>query len=303
MNIINPFYKLLLHVLPYRVVTKMALNGQKIYNRVRFGDANFPRAIAIEVTSHCNRSCSYCPQSVEPTGIRKIEESVYLSIMHRLKEINWQGPVDFHFYNEPLLDKKLEDKIDVLKAWSRAAMPRVLTNGDCLTDDRVKSLRNSGVFSIMVTRHENTKPEWDARIGELAIKYPRLVHVTPVTQLLLSNRGGLVNPAVTEAQRLRKEGCFAPSRCLHVSIDGDYIWCCCDYRKVNLLGNVKNIGIKDAWNQEQWKGLRERVGKSMPELDVCKACFDVKSDQVADTSKEIRRKFYAVNNLSMKGTK
>jgi len=274
---IVPAYRLMQKLLPYRIVNRLTTDGQRAYNWLRYGDATFPRAFAIEVTTHCNRRCSYCPQSVDATAVSFIKPAMLVTICDRLAELKWRGPVDFHFFNEPLLDRGLEHKIGVLKSIVPKCLPRVLTNGDMLNDDRAKSLMNCGVFAILVSQHEGCTERWKERMAALAAKYPTVVHVTDVSQLELSNRGGMVNAGPkTEVARIRRDGCRAPSRCMHISIDGDYVWCCCDYNKVNLLGNVAKLSIRQAWRAEPWKTLRQRVSDGVPVLDVCKKCFEAK---------------------------
>lgn len=275
MNIIHPLYSILVRFLPYWLVTQMTIIGQKLVSILKYKDVNFPRAFAIEISTHCNRSCTYCPQSVDPTKVQFIKDDVYDQILFRLQELKWAGPVDFHFYNEPLLDKNLEKRIKTLKIRLPKSMPRVLSNGDVLTEKRVLSLKEAGVFSIMVTQHPPYTVDWDKRMESLAKKYPQLVHVHNISKMELSTRGGLVKPERTEAQRLNREGCYAPSRCQHIGINGEYIWCCCDYKKQNLIGNAQDTRFIDAWNNPYWVHLRRGVNKKVPILDICKVCFEV----------------------------
>ena len=243
---------------------------QKIHNRVKSGDQNFPRSLAIEVTTHCNRTCYYCPQSVDRLKPRRIESKLYLRILERIQEIKWNGPLDFHFYNEPLLEKDLESLVKIARTVCPKAIPRIFSNGDHLTGERMGSLIDAGVVNFNITRHPPCQKEWDRRIEHLATQYPRYLQWTCIEETPLSNRTGLVKPH--QVQNL-EAGCFAPSLNLHIDIEGQYLYCCCDYLREHVLGNVRENSIVEAWNNPFYKKVRLEVNKGNPTIDICRACF------------------------------
>jgi 2-deoxy-scyllo-inosamine dehydrogenase (SAM-dependent)/8-amino-3,8-dideoxy-alpha-D-manno-octulosonate transaminase len=243
---------------------------QKVRNRVKYGDQNFPRSLAIEVTTRCNRTCYYCPQSVDRLKPRRIESKLYLRILERIQEIRWNGPLDFHFYNEPLLEKDLESLVKIARTVCPKAIPRIFSNGDLLTEERMGSLIGAGVVNFNIARHPPYQEEWDRRIEHLATQYPQYLQWTCIEETPLSNRTGLVKPQ--QVQNL-EAGCFAPSVNLHIDIEGQYLYCCCDYLREHLLGNVRENSIVEAWNNPFYKKVRLEVNKGNPTLDICRACF------------------------------
>ena len=78
-------------------------------HRRRYGvDSSFMfRCVELEVNSMCNRKCSYCPNvsAQRPTGY--MTESLFQKIVADLAEMDFDGNVSYHFYGEPLLDKRL----------------------------------------------------------------------------------------------------------------------------------------------------------------------------------------------------
>jgi MoaA/NifB/PqqE/SkfB family radical SAM enzyme len=245
---------------------------QKVANWMRYGDRTFPRSIGIEVTTHCNRACPYCPQSVDRLPPRHIDLEVYRRILERVSEIRWSGWLNFHFYNEPLLEENLEGLVSLARAACPRALPCVFTNGDLLTDTRLRSLAAAGVMNVNVTRHPPYRVEWDRRIGSLAKRYRHYLQWTCIENTPLSNRAGLVKPR--RVGNL-EAGCYMPSYILHIDIDGRYLFCCSDYHRRHILGNVWDHGLVEAWNNPDYRTARMEVNAGNPTLDICRACFGV----------------------------
>jgi glycosyltransferase involved in cell wall biosynthesis len=245
---------------------------EKAANWMRYGDPKFPRSIGIEVTTHCNRACSYCPQSVDKLQARHIDWEVYRLILERVSEMRWSGSLDFHFYNEPLLEENLESLVGMARATCPRVLPRIFTNGDLLTEKRLRSLAAAGVINFNVTRHPPYNEEWDRRMGSLAARYPHCLQWTCIEDWPLSNRAGLVKPRRVASL---KAGCYMTSYSLPIDIDGRYLFCCCDYYRQHVLGNVREHGLVEAWNNPTYRAARLQVNAGNPSIDICRSCFGV----------------------------
>lgn len=263
-------YHYLRGVVPHQWLTSAVRLFQETSNWFKYGDSQFPRSLAIEITTHCNRTCYYCPQSVDRLKPRRIELRTYLRILDRIQEAKWSGPLDFHFYNEPLLEKDLESLIRIARAICPKTVPRIFSNGDGLTERRMLDLIDAGVVNFNITRHPPYTEEWDARIEHLAKQYPQYLQWRCIEETPLSNRTGIVEPH--HLQNL-DAGCFAPSVCLHIDIDGQYLFCCCDYHRRHVMGNVREDSVVAAWNNPVFKKVRLEVNRGNPTIDICRSCF------------------------------
>jgi len=244
---------------------------QKTYNKVHYGDFNFARAINIEISAHCNRRCYYCPQSVDPTKPKFIEQKVWHKALERVSELDWKWGLEFHNYNEPLLNKNLEQFVrDAKQACPKAAL-RILSNGDLLTEKRVESLVEAGICYFSITRHPPYSEEWDKKIIALVEKYPQYIRSSTIESWGLSNRGGLVKPI---NQQDMSKGCRTCETGIPITLEGDYLFCCCDYHKTEKTGNVFNTSILEAWHNQKYLSARKSVRNGVPQLDICKACFN-----------------------------
>jgi radical SAM protein with 4Fe4S-binding SPASM domain len=66
-----------------------------------------------------------------------------------------------------------------------------------------------------------------------------------------------------------------PSYNLHIDIDGRYLFCCCDYHREHVLGNVREHGLVEAWNNPAYRTVRLEVNAGNPTINICRACFGV----------------------------
>ncbi|MBU1121026.1 radical SAM protein, partial [Candidatus Micrarchaeota archaeon] len=89
-------------------------------------------AVEIETNTECNRKCVNCPNFLFEREKGLMETNLYKKIINELSETKYNGRLSPHFYNEPLLDKRLL----LLMSYTRDKLPEaficVYTNGDLL---------------------------------------------------------------------------------------------------------------------------------------------------------------------------
>ncbi len=92
--------------------------------------SRFVFVVNLELSTYCNRKCSYCPMSFFPREQEFMPMDLLNQILSQLKEIHYAGAIMLNFYNEPLLDSHLADKIRII----REQLPHVWiafnSNGD-----------------------------------------------------------------------------------------------------------------------------------------------------------------------------
>ena len=63
--------------------------------------------ISIESNSFCNRSCSFCTRTNDNREKEKLSTDLIYKVLYELAEIEYQGLISFHFYNEVFTDKRI----------------------------------------------------------------------------------------------------------------------------------------------------------------------------------------------------
>lgn len=231
-----------------------------------------PTSVEIETDATCNRRCDYCPLSIVETREGRMSEELYHKIIRDLKMMNFSGNLSFHFYNEPLLDERLESFISYASKQIPEATVIIFTNGDKLTKDRVHSLVDSGTDIIRVSIHDS---KIDKGITKLLIELePELVKKIKRVryyedEMALSNRGGVVQLADSREKIDFRTGCNFITM-LTVNYEGNTALCCNDFFVTNGHGSLKDLSIAEIWTESAKQRQDIFLGKY--NLSICQKC-------------------------------
>ena len=132
-----------------------------IYNKIMLKD--FPVNIQLETTALCNATCIMCPHSFYGKNLMphdQMSDELFSKIVTELKKYKINSILLF-FYGEPLIDKKLEDRIMTLRNELPNIRMEVHTNGSLLNEERSKKLVNSGLNKIYFSFEAITKEVYE----------------------------------------------------------------------------------------------------------------------------------------------
>jgi hypothetical protein len=120
--------------------------------------------ITIEVSGHCNRTCHFCPNEAGSRidEHRLMSDNVFDRILRNLVQIDYQGVILLHFYNEPLAD--LENtliRIGQLRQALPSARISFNTNGDHLRRGVLDQLVDAGLTSLTVSIYGPNPGNWN----------------------------------------------------------------------------------------------------------------------------------------------
>lgn len=136
--------------------------------RLFFNLVNF---VEIEISSNCNRSCQYCPQSIIKRKRELFPLEEIKKILIDMQSVNFDGALAFHQYNEPLLEyEHLCNCISLAKKYLPKAKLELFTNGDLLTKKRFKNLKKLGVNEFQITCQLNKDEEWNPYLAKEKVK-------------------------------------------------------------------------------------------------------------------------------------
>ena len=110
-----------------------------------------PLFYSIEATNICNYRCKYCPQSnPDDKGIKKGQMSTVLfeSTLKRITQLKPISQVYLTGNGEPLMHPDLEEFIKLSNRYG--FIPSFSSNGSLLSQERIKSLLDSGKFLLTV---------------------------------------------------------------------------------------------------------------------------------------------------------
>jgi hypothetical protein len=263
--------------------------------------------IEIETFAFCNRKCWFCTNSI----VNRVEneqvmpESVYLSLLDQLQEIEFSGELTFSRYNEPLSRKGIILKrIEQAKEYIPNAILRINTNGDYLTESYVDELASAGLSQLWIQQYLQNNELYNhvkikqrimntlVRIGyenrfevlcdikDCKVEY-NLLHPSMTMHIRARNfakdgssRGGTLNIA-REYQRT------APCQQVHKNMYLDWngtAMVCCEMRSEipehsdAVMGSVYDTKLWDIFCSPLYSVWRDHHDGESPKSGPCKSC-------------------------------
>ena len=146
------------------------------------------RGIALELSSFCNRTCSYCPNHLvdRRSGQIYMDDGVFANLVGALSRIGYARPLALQRYNEPFADRDYTLKrIRQIRDAVPGAAIEIFTNGDYLTHDLLETLHGLGCRKIYATHHfEPGRYSWAEACDQLKHRVELLgFEYSPPTEL------------------------------------------------------------------------------------------------------------------------
>ena len=232
---------------------------------------DIPQSVSLEVCGACNRRCPWCPQS---GGLRRkqafLPEELFRKVVDELASVGFEGSVGFHIFNEPLLDPRLVGFV----AYARARLPKSSlyfhSNGDLLTIETWRGLLKAGLSKALVNQYDGRVTRHVKRIvAQMTEDEKRPFGVRRFRQTLVCNRAGLVETATKVPVRRR----CRRMRQMCVNYLGDIVLCCNDYLGAVSVGNVRDKGIIEMYNDPLMRRYRHELKYGRrASLKLCDKC-------------------------------
>jgi hypothetical protein len=267
--------------------------------------------VVVEISSHCNRACSYCPVSkVDRASTNKLlPASIYEQILRDLAEISYSEGLCLNLYNEPTSDKALLlERVTRARQMLPKARIYFSSNGDYLDRDYVRELVAAGLSELYISVHVPAGKRYDdayaatrfndlSRRLEKAIKIDILrageaihghvnVEKLPITVFatnyykLGSNRAESVELAPGTSFE-RSAPCSRPFNDFTVSYDGTLFPCCQMFVDFSEHATRYSVGkltdfptIFAAYASEAMTGWRRELLRFGPKLSPCATCTE-----------------------------
>ncbi len=240
------------------------------------GNPQEPRLkeVAIEINSACNRKCAWCPNHNNDRENVFMDEKIFYQVIDELKEMNFKGKLTFNQFNEPLLDKRLVKFIEYTRKTIPSTYIYINTNGDLLTLELWKQLREAGLNFALISQYDNKINKKTQRIlDQLDPKEKKAFFARVFDTETLSNWAGLIETKDSPETPL-KEFCQKPFKQLQINYKGKVVLCCRDYFGQVEIGDVTKDSIKNIWVSKKMKHYRKRLLKGdRASLKLCKSCI------------------------------
>lgn len=254
-----------------------------------------PLIVNLETVNRCNSDCAFCTANkyAEKRPYKMMTEELFHSIIDQLADWGYKGHLTLYGNNEPFLDPRITE----FHKYCREKLPDsyifLSTNGLILTIEKVKAIIPY-VNQLIINNycedmklHKNVQEIYDyAKAHPEEFKDVELLIQMRYKKAVLTNRAGSA-PNKQNDTKIITETCLMPYTDVFIFPDGRMGICCCDNFEVTNFGDLNKVSLKDAWNSEEYKKLREAIRETRSNYDFCKRCdfidAGLRMDAVCDT--------------------
>ncbi len=244
-----------------------------IWNVIHYGfhSAAMIMSINAEISWFCNRRCSYCPVSKLKRVVQeRMDINTFEKVVKEMGCYNYSGYFHYNFYNETLLDNRLEQFIRLARNYCPNAKNHINTNGDLLTLEKYKQLISAGTDFVFVTLHDGFMTSKMRTLLIDAKQHDNSIDYEFPNNMVFNNRGGLVEVG-NNAGKIKP--CYLPSYDVEITANGTVLPCCNDYTEKMKMGNVLSNPLKSIWISKKFRHFRADLRRGYRyKYDLCKDC-------------------------------
>jgi radical SAM protein with 4Fe4S-binding SPASM domain len=270
-------------------------------------------SVNIEICSHCNGRCSFCPVGFDPLPKKLMSNVNFEQIINRIPigEIDW---ISLNHYNEPLLDPNFIEKVCILKKYGFKL--RLFTNGVLLNQKKIDALFAIGNVELIVVNLPTLDPNKYSQLMGMSYKpaimkqllylvekeFPTEVCINNSHEEALKTKNDLeyffkqnnshlprmiINRTHDRAGLLESGefllkskastyGCRRFFSQLNINVNGEVFMCCQDYYQESIFGNLLEQDLKTILTNESASKLRKMIfGMDSSDADfICDKCTE-----------------------------
>lgn len=269
-----------------------------------------PSFIKIETTNFCNSQCLYCPNKTLNRKKGFMEDALFEKIINEC--VSW-GIKQIHLCNfgEPLVDKKLSEKLKLIKDKQHDIKTVIFTNGSLLNEKICKEIMLAGLDELCISFDGYSKEHFEKYRYPLIyesilkniqnsikikkeLKAKTSIILQPVYDSNTIDSDKLNNFLIFWSDKVddisiqklhdwhgyvKNEGyvnkniiCRDLFQYMTINWDGSVVPCCLDYEGENILGNVNKQTIRQAWFGKEFTEFRRKLLKNVSLIPMCSEC-------------------------------
>lgn len=269
---------------------------------------NYPAHVHLETFAQCNARCGFCPYDTMARKGERMPDALIEKVVAELAEIPQNVPFQLSPFkvNEPFLDARLFDVMDLVAARLPNASLALTSNAQPITPDKLERLATYPTLGYLwISFNEHTPAEYErvmgirfaktierlhmlhdwkaagatlrivvSRVGDGTIRDEEFVQFCRATfprfDLNVFPRGGWLGQVENVQAPIYPVGC---SRWFELSITatGTVAHCCMDGKAEFPIGDVNREHVLAVYNKPEYRRLRERTATRL-QAEPCKRC-------------------------------
>ena len=267
------------------------------------------QSIEIETINRCNGKCSFCPINIydDSRPYTKMKTKLFESIIDQLSMMNYRGRVSLFSNNEPLLDKRIVNFAEYTYEHLPEACKIIYTNGTLLNRDIFKNLvKYLDILCIDVYFDDDIRDVITNELIEVFTLCQASEHLKNTVMIQFISRQAIRNNRGGQSKNRHnvyrvKSPCMLPFIQMIVRPDGKLSLCCNDALGKNTLGDLNSETLIDAWNNHNYRDIREKIAFGRQNVDFCRYCDNYASTNIKGndffSKKQLDEAWYKVKEI------
>ncbi len=223
-----------------------------LFYKLKLPIADFPKHVKLELTNHCNLSCSFCPNKNQTRARGYMSFKLFKKVVDQC--VGNVDMISLHFMGESLMHKDVNKCIDYVKDVGIKAV--LSTNATFL-----KNLKTTPSLTIINYFKKNPL------VKEFAKKADK-ENALYVLQEVGKTRG--VHQWGEGGEVFDETHCFDLWSKMAITWDGKVVPCCFFWDAQQVVGDVNKQSIMEAWNSREMQDFRKKHQKGL--VKICKYC-------------------------------
>ena len=245
-------------------------------------------SIEIETINRCNGTCSFCPinRNDDVRVPKKMREDLFYGIIDQLAELQYRGRIALFSNNEPFID----DRIVEFAKYTAEKLPNackiIFTNGTLVKENTFNEIiQYIDIFNFDIYYDYSVEKEIPDQVKNIIkncmdkddIKKKVMIQ-TIDRSAIRNNRGG--QSANRHNLYMVKSPCMLPFIQMIVRPTGKTSLCCNDAIGKYTLADLEKETIIEAWNNNNYKNIRQKLRYTRQSIEICKLCDNFASTNI-----------------------
>lgn len=243
---------------------------------------SFPlfESIEIETINRCNGTCSFCPinRNDDTRILHKMSDELFYNIIDQLSELDYRGRVALFSNNEPFIDDRICDFAKYAAQQLPNAIKIIFTNGTLVKESIFdKIIKYIDVFNFDIYYDTSIKDEIPSEFRNIIVHNQNNDVVKEKVMIQTIDRSAIRNNRGGQSKNRKKiykveSPCMLPFIQMIVRPNGETSLCCNDALGKYTLADLKRETLVEAWNNKNYKLIREKLQNTRQNVRMCKLC-------------------------------
>jgi MoaA/NifB/PqqE/SkfB family radical SAM enzyme len=233
--------------------------------------------VALELSNICQYAWLHkeCPVHLEMASPFRVKRprhlpgSIVRHVLDVLGEHGYASEINFHQYNEPLIDPRLFEFIRYARARCPDAKIVLVSNGGYLSRQLAEELREAGLSGIWVTPYGSQEDKAAVRdwiTNEIEPVFPGMANYF---RWRLDDRLCIYD----RDEQVDRGNCYAPYSTIVITRDAEWALCCRDWKRTVTFGSLREQHFEDLLRSPEARQVYEALSHGdRSVLDVCRRC-------------------------------